>query len=159
MHGVLGLLWRARHLAAAAAVARSSVVAMHLLPRAQFAPLATSSTLSYKPRSQIAVLASAAGRKQNLLLPTPRPLLPAEDAFYAASASSFEELGIVAALADSLRAAGFVKPSRVQVSYLLTTAVSRSCVLPWLTADMCAYMLTDMPSTSYVGSGGTDHRS
>jgi hypothetical protein len=39
----------------------------------------------------------------------------AEDAFYADAASSFEQLGIIPAVSDALKAAGFSKPSRVQV--------------------------------------------
>lgn len=119
MHVALRQLWPARHLAtAAAAVASlrsSSIAAMPGPARVYSALSATSRRIAYNHRCQSAITAYAADRKQILLMPTPRPLLPAEDAFYAESISSFEELGVNKALTDSLEAAGFVKPSRVQV--------------------------------------------
>jgi len=44
----------------------------------------------------------------------------AEDAFYAEKAAGFEELGLTPALVQAMRAAGFSRPSRVQVGRELT---------------------------------------
>lgn len=57
----------------------------------------------------------AAAGPNGTLAPRPRPQT-AEDAFYAEQATTFADLGIVQAVADALQAAGFTRPSRVQVT-------------------------------------------
>lgn len=116
MHGVVSRVGSAHRFAAA--VARASVARLPATPQWSKAQYTTSSTFYGSRRSQTAVQATTAGKQPRVVTPAPRPLLGAEEAFYAESAGSFSDLGIIKTVSDSLKAAGYVKPSRVQVGRL-----------------------------------------
>lgn len=116
MYSVLGRVCCPQHVTSAAAVANVSLTRMQLVPSSIRVRFLTTTSVLHKRRGQTAVSATAPAKQQKVLTPGPRPLLKAEDAFYADSAHSFDQLGITSSLSESLRSAGFMKPSRVQVT-------------------------------------------
>lgn len=101
--------------------AAAALPRLQLLRKSLTVPLVPPRT--HHVRGITVVAAAAAAKKQPRQqvppVPTPRPVQAAEDAFYAESASSFEQLGIIPAVAESLQTAGFKRPSRVQVRAVL----------------------------------------
>jgi hypothetical protein len=97
--------------------AAAALPRLQLLSKCLTAPLVPHRTQNVKGIAVIAAAAAARSQRQQQVppVPTPRPVQAAEDAFYAEAASSFEQLGIIPAVSDALAAAGFNRPSRVQV--------------------------------------------
>ena len=66
----------------------------------------------------------------------PRPIALREDHFYAEKADSFPSLGLSMAVCEALKAAGYTKPSRVQV-WLMHAPVGCCVVLASTTCQVC----------------------
>lgn len=83
-------------------------------PHARYRPGQRPAAARSSSRPVAAVAATVKGRQEQQA-PAPRPLLGAEEAFYAEKACTFEDLDINHFVADALKSAGFLRPSRVQV--------------------------------------------
>jgi hypothetical protein len=141
--------------------AAAALPRLQLLPRSLTGPVALARSHQHRGIAIVAAAAASNSQRQQKLppAPAPRPVEAAEDAFYAEAASSFEQLGIIPAVTDALKAAGFSKPSRVQVC---AASSSRSdsaghLPLPVLVHALqalphCDLADTDLPCSTCCGS-------
>eukprot|EP00882_Tetradesmus_deserticola_P023286 GHRQ01025338.1.p1 GENE.GHRQ01025338.1~~GHRQ01025338.1.p1 ORF type:complete len:138 (+),score=33.94 GHRQ01025338.1:131-544(+) len=113
-------VYRMQRLATCKTAAAAALPRLQLLHRSSTRLIpAAANNQQLRGIAVVAVAAAARSTQQQQQVPsapTPRPVQAAEDAFYAEAASSFEQLGIIPAVAEALKAAGFARPSRVQAS-------------------------------------------